>query len=215
MCRRNHAHIDTDRGLPTNSKKFTLRKHAQEARLQLRRHVTDLVKKESSPISLFKQTYPTLVRPCERALFVPEQLRFQELGRYGGCVKGHKGSIGSRGVLMQRSSHQLFAGSRLPHDEHRHAGAGQPTNRAKDLLHRWCLADDAWSTRHGLPRSQTRPLTCSFGDKPHSLVDVERLRQILEGASLISRYRTIQIRIGGDDDDGDLAVVQTQLLHKL
>ena len=52
-------------------------------------------------------------------------------------------------------------------------------------------------------------------DELDRLVDVERLRQILERAALVSRYGAVEIRVRRDHDDGDVGIRAREPLHEL
>src|SRR5947199_325066 len=77
-----------------------------------------------------------------------------------------------------------FAGTRLSRDEQRDTGAGKTANRAEHLLHgrraaeelgnAWCGGSIAATNQPGV----RRPF-----DQRDCLVDVERLRQVLERAA--------------------------------
>src|SRR5258708_38997182 len=59
--------------------------YAQQPRLQLGRHVADLIQEQGAAFGLFEATSPQSLCPCEGATLVTEELRFQQiLGHCGG-----------------------------------------------------------------------------------------------------------------------------------
>ncbi len=81
-------------------------------------------------------------RAGERSLDVAEQLALQEVPRDGRTVDGdeRRGPAGTE--RMDRLGHQLFAGARLPGDQHGRVGVGDLADHGKDLLHGPGDADD-------------------------------------------------------------------------
>jgi hypothetical protein len=120
---RDDAHVDLDRRLATDAVELALGEHAQQSRLQRRRHVADFVEEQRAAIGLFEAAAPQLVRACERALLVAEQLGFEQLGRDRRCVECDEWLGGARTVFVQCARHQFLARTRLARDQHRHARA--------------------------------------------------------------------------------------------
>jgi hypothetical protein len=70
-----------DRRLAADAVELALGQHAQQARLQRRRHVADLVEEQRAAVGLFEAAAAQRVGAGERALLVAEQLRFEQLLR--------------------------------------------------------------------------------------------------------------------------------------
>ena len=119
---------------------------------------------------------------------------------------------GARGAVpVQRTRDELLAGAGLAGDEHGGARLRQPSDRAKDLLHRGRLAQHL---RRAARRRLDRRLRGRFRhrapDERHGMIDVERLRQVFEGAALEGRDGAVQVRVRGHDDHGK---ARKALLH--
>ena len=102
---------------------------------------------------------------------------------------------------VQRARHQLLARAGFTCDQHGHAGARQPADRAEDLLHGRGLAEqlrNAASRRVDIDRDGG--LLRGAADQVHGLVDVEGLGQVLEGAALIGRDGGIEVGVRRHDD---------------
>ncbi len=138
---RDHAHVDAHRDLPADAIELAFCEHAQQPRLQLRRHVADLVEKQRAAVGLLEAPAPQLIRAGERALLVAEQFRLQQIRSEGGRVECDERFRSARAVTMQRAGDELLAGARLASDQHGHARARQPADRAKHFLHRRRLAE--------------------------------------------------------------------------
>ena len=57
---RDHAHVDLDRELSADAVELALRQHAQQPRLQRRRHVADLVEEQRAAVGLLEPPAPQL-----------------------------------------------------------------------------------------------------------------------------------------------------------
>ena len=75
------AHVDLDRQLAADAIELAFRQHAQQARLQLRRHVADLVEEQRAAVGLLEASAAQFGRAGERALLVAEQFRLEQIGR--------------------------------------------------------------------------------------------------------------------------------------
>src|SRR5690606_10101814 len=89
---RDDADIRLDGRAPSDSRVFTLLKHAQQTRLRLHRHVANFVEEERAALGLFEATGRTLLRAGERALLVAEEFRLDQVTRDRGHVDGDEGS---------------------------------------------------------------------------------------------------------------------------
>ena len=77
--RRHDPNVRLDWRAAAHRHVFTLLKNAQEPRLCLHRHVADLVEEQCSAIGLFEAAAGSVLRAGEGALFVAEELRFDEV----------------------------------------------------------------------------------------------------------------------------------------
>ena len=76
---RDDAHVDAHRNLSADAIELAFRQHAQQPRLQLRRHVADLVEEQRAAVGLLEAPATQLIGAGERALLVTEQLRLQQV----------------------------------------------------------------------------------------------------------------------------------------
>ena len=210
------AHVDADRGLAADAVELALGEHPQEPRLERQRHVADLVEEERAAVGLLEAAAALRIRPGEGAALVSEQLRLEQIRGDRSRVERDEGTLGARAVLVQRPGDELLAGARLPGDEHRDARARQAADGAEHLLHRGRRAEELghpWRPARVGPRL----LTCARGaaHERDRLVDVEGLRQVLEGAALVGRHRIRQIRVRGHHDDRELRARIVDALEEL
>ena len=144
------------------------------------------------------------LRAGEGAALVAEELALEQVLRNRRRIDRDESLGGARAVAMQRAGDEFLAGSRLARDEHRRVRLREPADGAKHLLHSGCLSEDLGFL---LPCGGDRlDLAATFVEgAPHELhrvVHIERLRQVFEGAALECRYRALQVRVRGHDDDG-------------
>src|SRR5256885_15602434 len=84
---------------------------SQKPRLQLRRHVADLVEKERAAFGLLEAPAPLLLRAGERTALMAEELRFQQVLGHRRGIDGDKRLGRARAMTVQRARHQLLAGA--------------------------------------------------------------------------------------------------------
>ena len=194
--RGDHANVNAHRNLATDAIELTLREHAQQTGLQLRRHIADLIEEQCAAIGLFETTAAQGICAGERALFVAEQFGLQQIGSECRCVQRNEGFVRTRTVTMQSSRDELFARARFARDQHRHARTRKATDGTEHFLHRRRL------TEHFRDAARFRAdfLDPFFllGRAPHEvdrLIDIERLRQVLECTALIRRDCAVEVRV--------------------
>src|SRR5438046_3313431 len=111
--RADHADVYRRALIVADATDFSLLQNAQQFCLQLWRHGIDFVEKNRAQIRLFKQS--TLVRDCagERALFMTEQFRLEQVLRLGAAIDSYKRMMLSVDVNMQSKSNILHNVSSL------------------------------------------------------------------------------------------------------
>jgi len=197
---RDHAHVDLDRSLTTDAVELALRRNAQEPRLQrgptCRRSRPERVCLRQPARSVPSQC----VGAGERTFSWPNSSDSNR-SAVNAAVLRRRRLCSSATVSMQGTRHELLARARFTGDEHRHAGSGQAADGANTCCMRRPdrAAPGCCAGRH--PRDRYRRLLRRAADQIDRLVDVERLRQILERAALIRGDRGIQVASGVNDDD--------------
>ena len=193
-----------------------IREHAQQARLQLRRHVADLVEKQRAALGLLEAAAAQGLRAGEGAALVAEQLGLEQVLGHRRGVDGDERLRRTGAVPVQRPRDQLLAGAGLAGDQHRGTRLRQPPDGAKHLLHRRRLAEDF---RCFTDRLEPGPFPPAFAERPayefDRLVDIERLGQVFVGAALERRDRGFQIRVRRHHDYRHARVLLLHLLQQL
>ena len=158
------------------------------------------------PSACSKRPRRSALRAGERAALVAEQLGLEQVLRDRRGVDRDERPGRARAVPVQRARDELLAGARLAGDEHRRVRLRQPADRAEHLLHRRRLAQHlrrlapiAAATGAGAGASAiARRISAT------RVVDVERLRQVLERAALERRDGAVEVRVRGHDDHREL-----------
>ena len=116
-------------------------------------------------------------------------------------------------MAVQGPRHQFLPGTGFTVDQHRDLGAGQAADGPEDLLHGWGLTDDLGAAGHRFHWGSGLPglMTTGAADLGDGLVEIEGLRQILEGATMKGGYGAVQIRVSGHDDDGQARIAGRDL----
>ena len=97
----------------------TIFQQLEQLGLQAGLHVADLVEEQCAALCRLDQAEFAFARIGERAAFVAEQLRLQQLCWQGSAVQLDEGLVAARAVEVQRARDQLLAGAGLAHDQHR------------------------------------------------------------------------------------------------
>ena len=108
-----HAHVRAQRLVAADAVELSVGQHAQQARLQVGRHVADLVQEQRAALGLLEAAASQLLRAGERAALVAEQLGLEQIARNRRGVQRDEGLAGARAVVVQRARDQLLAGARL------------------------------------------------------------------------------------------------------
>ena len=111
VCRGDHARIRFDRVVAAHPVKVTIAENAQQTRLQVKRHVTDFIKKKRAALGLLKAAPAHGLGTGKGAAFVTKQLALEQIFRNRCGIDGNKRTVGARGVLVQSFGDQLFAGA--------------------------------------------------------------------------------------------------------
>ena len=112
MGRGDHTDVGADRRAAADGGVSAVLEHAQQAGLGLQRHVADLVEEQGTAAGLLEA--PGVAAPDgpgEGALFVAEQLAFDQFARDRRHVDRHEGSVAALAVVVERARHQLLAGA--------------------------------------------------------------------------------------------------------
>ncbi len=193
-----------------------IRQHAQQARLQLGRHVADLIQEQSAVFGLFEATSPQSLCPREGAAVVTEELRFQKVFRHCGGIYCDERLVCRRTMAVQCSRHKFLACSRLAGDQDRGARLRQAADCAEHLLHRLSLSENVRRTgQRLLGFLLAHALAQCPPDELDRLVDVEWLWQVLERATLERRHGRLQIGVCGHDNDRKIGETLLQGLQQL
>ena len=147
-----------------------------------------------------------------------EQLALDQLARDRRHVDGNEGPAAALAVIVERARHQLLAGAALAGDHHREVGAHQPRQHAVDLLHRRRTADQRQrSSASALVGRRLRRRGRGQRALHHvdELAQVERLRQIFEGAALGRLHRGQQRVLRAHHDDAQLGPQLLDARHEV
>src|SRR5581483_3167387 len=85
------ADIGLDRLVSADPIEMAVGEHTQQTRLQIRRHVADLVEKQRAALGLLESSAAHRLRSGEGAAFVPEQLGLEQLLGNGSGVDRDEG----------------------------------------------------------------------------------------------------------------------------
>src|SRR5690606_22676352 len=180
--------------------------YPQQPGLGLQGQLADLVEEQGTAVGGFHQAGTARDRAGKGALFVPEQLGFDEGFRNRRTVYRDHRRMGPGGVLVQGAGNQLLAGAGFTADQYRGHGRRDLADALEQRLHGRAGADDAHILRP-LCRGGSlawRPfrLAAGFyaaGHRLQHLVMVEGLGNVIHRAQLHGIHRRAQAGITGHD----------------
>ncbi len=203
---RDDAHVGLQRCVAADAVVFAVGKHAQQAHLQVRRHVADLVEEQRAAFGLLEAAAARALRAGECTALVAEQFGFQQVLRYRRGVDRDERRRGARAVPVQRARDQLLAGARFAGDQHRRVRMRQPSDRAKNFLHRRRLPEHLGCVGDRLRAEPPSPgLRRSRGGSARPR---DRRRTAWAGTrspALERRDGAVEIRVRGHDDHRHVA----------
>src|SRR6185369_170489 len=214
--RGDHAHVALHRVVAADAVELAVGEDAQEARLQVERHVADLVEEERAAVGLLKAAAPRRLRTGERAALVAEELRLEQVLRDRRGVDRDERAARARAVLVQRVGDEFLAGPRLAGDEDGDDALAQAPDRTEDVLHRRRLPEDL---RHlggnGVAGAFVQALLDGATNEVDRLRDVEGLGQVVERAALERAHRAVEVRVRGHDDDRQVAMLRLDRVEQV
>ena len=187
--------------------KTAVAQHAQQACLQLKRHVTNFIEEQSAAIGLLKTPAALALRAGESTALVAEQFAFEQLLRYGGGVDGHKRSACAGRMLVQGARHQLLTGAGFASHQDRDMALAQTPDGAEHVLHRGRLT-------HHFRRIGTRGVGDFFAqaflhraaNQFDGFGQIKGFGQVLKCTALKGADGAVQVRERGHDDNGQAGV---------
>ena len=120
---RDHTHIDFAHAVAADWAKFAFLQRPHELGLHIDGQAGDFVHEKRAAVGLGKQTLAIGGRAGEGALDVPEQFAFDQIGRNGATVDGHKRLVAARAEHVDGASQFLFASAALAFQQHTHITA--------------------------------------------------------------------------------------------
>ena len=107
----NNTYIDLNRRIAAHAVKLTVRQHAQQSRLDVERHIPNLIQKQRPAVGLFKAALTNGVGAGKGAFFVTKQLGLNQILGDRGHIQGDKRRFGPRAMAMQGMCDQFFPGA--------------------------------------------------------------------------------------------------------
>jgi hypothetical protein len=184
------AEVHANEPIAANRAVLALLQDTQQLRLQVRRHLADLVEEQRPAFGHLEEAHLVRGGAGERALAVAEQLALDELGRDRRAVDLDERPPHAVRVVVNRVGNELFAGPVLALNQDVGVAGGHALDELEEVLHLLALAHDvaeAVAPAHLLLQPQVlRPLARELDglvkdvDKPglvHRLLEeVERPR---------------------------------------
>jgi hypothetical protein len=94
-CGGDHAHVQVDRCRAAQSGDLPFLQHTQQARLQVQRHVPDLVEEKGAALGLLEQAAVVAMGSGEGPFLMPEQQALDEVFGQGRAIEGDERRMGA------------------------------------------------------------------------------------------------------------------------
>ena len=133
---RDHLHVDRLALARADRRHFEPLQHVEELRLQVERHLADLIEKHHATVRRTKRAERRAVGPGERPLFVAEKLALRQRRHEPTAIHRHKRLPGPRTRRMDGSGYFLLPAASLARDENRAIELCRPADRLLDAAHR-------------------------------------------------------------------------------
>src|ERR1043165_9944784 len=109
-------YVGADRLVAADALECLLLEYSQHLGLSGWRHVANLIEEESAAVTLLELSDAAAVGAGEGALFVPEQLAFQQVLRDSSTIQRQEWRLGTGAMLVDCAGHQLLASATLTRD---------------------------------------------------------------------------------------------------
>src|SRR5438093_9602168 len=153
---RHDADVDLEFALPADPRDDPGLEHAQQAHLQLDRHLADLVEEERAALGALEEALVGACGAGEAATLVPEQLALDQGGRHRGAVERHERALSPAAELMHRLGDQLLSRAALPLHQHGRLGGRHPCDHVVHRLHGRRGSDQGSEVAEGAERAAQR-----------------------------------------------------------
>ena len=208
--RRDDARVDGDLFVATDAMKSLFLENAEKFGLEREIEVADFVEKERRIVRLLEFPDPRRGRSGERAFFVAEELRLEEVFRNGGAVHGDEGTVGTMAVLVEGPGDQFLPRPGLAADQHGHGRRGKTTEGFVDIEHGPAVPDEGVALLGEfiarVDRDGLGALARTFDGLAHDAADftrIERFGEEIEGSGLDRLDRRAAPRCPRDPDHGE------------
>ena len=201
--RRDDAHVRLDRLVAADAVERRRPPARAAGASAVGRHVADLVEEQRAAFGLLEAAAPLRCAPVNAPRSWPNSSHSSRSFGIAAVLIAMNGLRRARAVLVQRARDQLLAGARFAGDQHRRrstakGGRSRGTPPASPAPGRGSPASRP-AARVALGFAPA--LVERAADELHRLVDVERLRQVLERAALERGDRAVEVGIRGHHDD--------------
>ncbi len=161
----------------------------QQLGLQPRRHLADLVEKQSAAVRLAKQPRPIRRRAGEGAFDVPEELALEQRFGQGRAIDDYQRTSGALAFGVDGLRDQALARTRLAQNQHGDRHPGDPGDNLAHVPHGGAVAQDALGREaimQGLLERGGLAPDLGFVERSleeeHQLLGLEGLGQVVVGA---------------------------------
>ena len=212
-----YSHIHLYRGMSTDPVELTVRQHPQQSGLGLGGHIANFIQEQCAAVGLLKASLTALCGAGKGPFFMAKQFRLNQVMGNRRHIQRDKFRTAARAVFVQSMGNQLLTCTGLTIDQDCDIGVGEATNSAKHLLHSRCFTNNFLDWL-GINRLFDRFLLPGKGNAATGYLDqfieIKGLWQILKGTALVGSYCTVQVRVGGGDNDRYIGPCGVDLLEQ-
>ncbi len=207
---RDDAHVGLDRAAGADAHQRPGLEHAQQAHLELERHLRDLVEEERAAVGLLEVALVLAIGAGVAAALVAEHLVLDQVRRDRAAVDGEERVLAPAAQLVDRARDDLLAGAALAQEQHGRFRRGDARDLVVYVLHRGRAPDEAAEAPEAAQlvaqRADLRAqLAAARHARQHRLqaLQVDRLGEVIGGAQAQRLDRALDARMPGDEDGLD------------
>ena len=204
VARGKDADVRLDFSVRAEALESSILRHAQQFRLERRRHLGDFVQKNRSAVGLLESPDALRRRAGERPLFVAEQFRLQQrFGNRGAIDLGHRPG-GARTPRVDHVRHHFLAHAAFAGDEHARFRRRDERDFLEQRRHERAARDDLRRQNFILAITRRGGFGHARGllDGDEEFVQINRLGEIIDRAVAHGLHSVADVGVGGDEQDG-------------
>src|SRR5437879_4916837 len=219
---RNQPHVHFQGSRSAQVLELTFLQNAKQFHLRGRRHIADLIQKQSALVRQLELAGLAGRGSCERSLFVAEQLALQQVLRNSRAVDFDERARRPPRDLVNGARDQVLSDAAFSTQQHGGVRSRHSLDLSQHVLHLWAARDDIRMLialplqpfpKRAILFAQTPDIQL-FVDHHAHFVERKRLQHIIAGSGFHGFYGSFDSAKGSHDDDRQGGIESPNCLQK-